>query len=77
MTTTSVDLPEVLYRYIESEVEKGRYKSKAEAIRYMIRREMERKHSVDEQLSQEIVEKIERARERGDVEGDVRELIEG
>lgn len=77
MPTTTVDLPDMLYRYIESEVEDGRYQSKAEAIRYMIRREMERKHAVDEHLSQETREKIRRARERGDVEGDVSELVEG
>lgn len=76
MTTTSVDIPSVLYRYIESEVEEGQYQSKAEAIRSMIRKEMERKHSVDERLSDETLEKIEQARERGAVEGDIRELIE-
>lgn len=76
MPTTSVDLPEILYQYIESEVEDGRYKSKAEAIRDMIRKEMERKHAVDETLSEETVKKIEQARERGEIEGDVRELIE-
>lgn len=76
MPTTSVDIPDVLYRYVESEVEDGRYKSKAEAIRSMIRKEMERRHSVDEQLSEETLEKIEQARERGEIEGDVRELIE-
>ncbi|WP_049896279.1 ribbon-helix-helix domain-containing protein [Haloferax volcanii] len=76
MPTTSVDIPDVLYRYVEFEVEEGRYKSKAEAIRSMIRKEMERRHSVDEQLSSETLEKIERARERGEIEGDVRELIE-
>lgn len=76
MTTTSVDLPDMLYRYVESEVEDGRFKSKAEAIRYMIRKEMESRHSVDEQLSEEMLEKLSRARERGEIEGDVRELIE-
>ena len=76
MPTTSVDIPDVLYRYVESEVEGGRYKSKAEAIRSMIRKEMERRHSVDETLSEETLEKIDRARERGEIEGDVRELIE-
>lgn len=76
MPTTSVDLPEILYQYIESEVEDGRYKSKAEAIRDMIRKEMERKHAVDETLSEETVEKIQQARERGEIEGEVRELIE-
>ena len=76
MTTTSVDLPDMLYRYIESEVEQGRFKSKAEAIRYMIRKEMEQKHSVDEELSNVTLEKLRRARERGEVEGDVRELIQ-
>ena len=76
MPTTSVDIPDVLYRYVESEVEEGRYKSKAEAIRSMIRKEMERRHSVDETLSEETLEKIDRARERVEIEGDVRELIE-
>ena len=76
MPTTSVDIPSVLYQYIETEVEEGQYKSKAEAIRSMIRKEMERKHSVDERLSDETLEKIEQARERGAVEGDIRELIE-
>jgi len=75
MTTTSVDLPAVLYRYIESEIEEGRFTSKAEAIRYMIRKEMERKHAVGEKLSEETLEKIEKARERDEIEGDVRELI--
>lgn len=76
MPTTSVDIPDVLYRYVESEVDEGRYKSKAEAIRSMIRKEMERRNSVDEQLSEETLDKIDRARERGEIEGDVRELIE-
>ena len=76
MPTTSVDIPSVLYQYIETEVEAGQYKSKAEAIRSMIRKEMERKHSVDERLSDETLEMIEQARERGAVEGDIRELIE-
>lgn len=76
MPTTTVDLPDMLYQYIESEVEDGRYQSKAEAIRYMIRREMERKHAVDEHLSKETLAKIRKARERGDVEGDVSELVE-
>jgi len=76
MPTTTVDLPDMLYQYIESEVEDGRYQSKAEAIRHMIRREMERKHADDEQLSQETREKIRSARERDDIEGDVRDLIE-
>lgn len=76
MPTTSVDIPSILYQYIESEVDQGRYQSKAEAIRYMIRKEMERKHSVDEQLSHETLEKIEQARERGEIEGDIKELIE-
>jgi putative addiction module CopG family antidote len=75
MPTTSVDIPEVLYRYVESEVEEGRYKSKAEAIRDMIRKEMERRHSVDEKLTEETVEIIREARGQKD-EGDVRELIE-
>lgn len=75
MTTTSVDLPDMLYRYIESEVEQGRFKSKAEAIRYMIRKEMERMHSVDEKLSDEAMESLRQARGQSD-EGDVRELIE-
>ncbi|MDS0243608.1 MULTISPECIES: hypothetical protein [unclassified Haloferax] len=52
MPTISVDIPRRFYRYVESEVEEGRYKSKAEAIRAMIRKEMEWKHSVDEKLSQ-------------------------
>jgi Arc/MetJ-type ribon-helix-helix transcriptional regulator len=76
MPTTSLDIPSVLYQYIETEVKEGQYESKAEAIRSMIRKEMERKHSVDERLSDETLEKIEQARERGAVEGDIRELIE-
>ncbi|MUW14384.1 hypothetical protein GJ633_06685 [Halorubrum sp. CBA1125] len=75
MPTTSVDIPDVLYRYVESEVEEGRYQSKAEAIRSMIRREMERRHSVNEQLSEETLEKVREARQQED-EGDIREFIE-
>ena len=75
MPTTSVDLPDLLYQYIESEVDEGRYKSKAEAIRAMIRKEMERRHTVDEQLADETLDAIERARGQAD-EGDIRELIE-
>jgi putative addiction module CopG family antidote len=75
MPTTSVDLPDLLYQYIESEVDEGRYKSKAEAIRAMIRKEMERRHAVDEQLADETLDAIERARGQAD-EGDIRELIE-
>ena len=75
MPTTSVDLPDLLYQYIESEVDEGRYKSKAEAIRAMIRNEMERRHAVDEQLADETLDAIERARGQAD-EGDIRELIE-
>ena len=77
MPTTSVDIPSVLYQYVEAEVEQGQYKSKAEAIRSMIRKEMERRHSVNEKLSEETVQQIKRARERGEIEGDIRELIEG
>lgn len=69
MTTTSVDLPTMLHQYVKSEVEQGRFKSKAEAIRYMIRKDLERKHSVDEQLSQETLEKLRRARERDESGG--------
>ena len=76
MPITTVDIPVTLYRYIESEVEEGRYQSKAEAIRAMIRKEMERKHSVNEELSEETLDKIRRAHEREEIEGDVRELIE-
>jgi putative addiction module CopG family antidote len=75
MPTTSVDIPDILYRYVETEVEEGRYQSKAEAIRSMIRKEMERRHSVDEQLSEETLESIQRARGQEN-EGDIRELIE-
>lgn len=76
MPTTSIDIPELLYDYIESEVEKGRFTSKAEAIRSMIRREMERKHAIDEELADDLIADIEEARERGDIEGDIRELIQ-
>lgn len=76
MPTTSIDIPESLYEYIESEVEAGRYQSKAEAIRAMIRKEMERRHTVDERLSEETIAAIQQARRRGAVEGDIRELIE-
>jgi hypothetical protein len=41
----------------------------------MIRKEMERRHSVDEQLSEETLESIQRARGQEN-EGDIRELIE-
>ncbi len=75
MPTTSVDLPSVLNQYIESEVEEGHYKSKAEAIRSMIRKEMERRHAVNEQLSKQTLEKIEKARGEP-IEGDIRELIQ-
>ena len=75
MPTTSVDIPDILYRYVETEVEEGRYQSKAEAIRSMIRKEMERRHSVDEQLSEQTLESIQRARGQEN-EGDIRELIE-
>ncbi|SNR53013.1 hypothetical protein SAMN06264855_11296 [Halorubrum vacuolatum] len=74
MPTTSVDIPSVLYQYIETEVEEGQYKSKAEAIRSMIRKEMERKHNVDERLSEETLQQIRQARKQDD-EGDIRELI--
>ncbi|MFC7213047.1 type II toxin-antitoxin system ParD family antitoxin [Saliphagus sp. GCM10025334] len=75
MPTTTVDLPSVLYQYVESEVEEGQYASKAEAIRSMIRKEMERRHSVTEPLSRETLEAIEEAREQDDA-GNIRELIE-
>ncbi|TVT92816.1 ribbon-helix-helix domain-containing protein [Haloferax volcanii] len=76
MSTTSVDISGMFYRYVESEVKEGRYKSKAEAIRAMIRKEMEQKHSVGEKFSQNTVEKMQEARKRGDIEGNVGELIE-
>jgi len=75
MPTTSIDLPGLLYQYIESEVEAGRYQSKAEAIRAMIRKEMERKHATDEHLTEETQTIIKTARERGEIEGDIRDLI--
>ena len=76
MPITSLDLPEVLNRFVESEVEEGRYTSKAEVIRYLIRKEMQERHSVDEKLSDEAIESIREARGQED-EGEVRELIEG
>lgn len=76
MPTTSLDLPEVLNRFVESEVEEGRYTSKAEVIRYLIRKEMQERHSVDEKLSEEAIESIKEARGQED-EGEIRELIEG
>lgn len=75
MPTTSVDIPDILYRYVETEVEEGRYQSKAEAIRSMIRKEMERRHSTNEQLSEQTLESIQRTRGQEN-EGDIRELIE-
>ena len=62
MPVTSIDLPEMLNNFVEDEVEKGRYTSKAEAIRYLIRRDMQRQNSVSEKLSEEAIESIERAR---------------
>ena len=75
MPTTSLDLPEMLNRFVENEVDEGRYTSKAEAIRYLIRRDMQRQNSVNEKLSKEAVESIQRARGQED-EGDIRESIE-
>lgn len=62
--TTSVDLPEGLEREIDSEVDKGRYKSKSEFIRDAVRRLLDERDKIEyKQLSVEAQERIDKARE--------------
>jgi putative addiction module CopG family antidote len=56
----SVDVPQGLEEDIESEVEKGRYKSKSELIRDAVRRLLE--ESVERKISQEVQKRIDQAR---------------
>lgn len=73
MTTTSVDIPEGLREEIDREVEEGNYTSQSEVIRDAIRRLIQERNTVDEDLSEKVVKEIQEAREQ-DPE-DVRELI--
>lgn len=75
MPEITVHLPEILNQYVESEMEEGRYNSKEDAIQKMIQRDIKERYSVDEQLSRETLQKIEKARHQED-EGDVEALIE-
>lgn len=72
MTTTSVDIPEGLREEIDREVEEGNYTSQSEVIRDAIRRLIQERNTVDEDLSEKVVKEIQEAREQ-DPE-DVREL---
>ena len=61
--TMSVDLPEGLEREIDSEVDKGRYKSKSEFIRDAVRRLLDERNKVEyKQLSVEAQKRIDKAR---------------
>lgn len=71
MPSITVDLPEILDRYIESEIERGQYQSKAEALRDIVRKEMERKHTSKEKLAEE----VETNQECGENRGDLNKLI--
>jgi len=60
----SVDLPEGLEREIDSEVGKGRYKSKSEFIRDAVRRLLDERNKIDHKhLSAEAQRRIDEARE--------------
>ncbi|MFB6181228.1 MAG: type II toxin-antitoxin system ParD family antitoxin [Candidatus Nanohalobium sp.] len=62
--TMSVDLPEGLEREIDSEVGKGRYKSKSEFIRDAVRRLLDERDKIEhKQLSVEAQKRIAEARE--------------
>ena len=62
--TMSVDLPEGLEREIDSEVGKGRYKSKSEFIRDAVRRLLDERNKIDHnRLSVEAQRRIDEARE--------------
>ncbi len=64
--TMSVDLPEGLEKEINSEVGKGRYKSKSEFIRDAVRRLLDERNKIDhKRLSVEAQEQIDKARESG------------
>ena len=65
--TMSVDLPEGLEREIDSEVGKGRYKSKSEFIRDAVRRLLDERNKIDHKmLSREAQRRIDEARETGE-----------
>lgn len=76
MTVISADVPEGLLEDIRKEVETGRYQSQSELIRDAIRRLMEQRYSTDEELPDNVIESIERAREQDDA-GPIEALIEG
>lgn len=60
----SVDLPEGLEKEIDSEVGKGRYKSKSEFIRDAVRRLLDERNKIEhKQLSVETQRRIDEARE--------------
>ena len=62
--TMSVDLPEGLEKEINSEVGKGRYKSKSEFIRDAVRRLLDERNKIEhKQLSVEAQNRIDEARE--------------
>lgn len=62
--TMSVDLPEGLEKEIDSEVGKGRYKSKSEFIRDAVRRLLDERDKIEhKQLSVEAQRRIDEARE--------------
>lgn len=75
MTVISADVPEGLLEDIRKEVETGRYQSQSELIRDAIRRLMEERYSTDEELPDNVIESIERAREQDDA-GPIEALIE-
>ncbi|MFB6199791.1 MAG: type II toxin-antitoxin system ParD family antitoxin [Candidatus Nanohaloarchaea archaeon] len=61
--TTSVDLPEGLEREINSEIGKGRYKSKSEFIRDAVRRLLDERDKIEHrELSKEAQKRIEESR---------------
>ena len=73
MTTTSVDIPEGLREEIDREVEEGNYTSQSEVIRDAIRRLIQERNTVDEDLSEKVAKEIQEARDQNPE--DVRELI--
>ena len=61
--TTSVDLPEGLEKEINSEIGKGRYKSKSEFIRDAVRRLLDERDKIEHrELSNEAQKRIEESR---------------
>ena len=59
MSTTSVEIPEVLKRRIEEKVENGEYTSNSDFIRYAVRRMLDSEESLSPRAISELNKRME------------------